>query len=281
MHNLKFDKLFPIAPWTSLADRRYVFECCNTAADAYREEIGMTHSLGMIPGYAFMNGELWRDSVLHGMKEVGTDNPDDSAVHVAAVTYFDSYDTKKFDEKEIKRFHEGTQSAANIASIEGRTYSHGALHLLMKAIIIQAWTGFEKLAGKMANETRKKHAECFGQIGVDPSKYLNVKSMDGLEKSFKAAFGNDQSICGIITSKEIKALGILRHLLVHQNGVVDQRHLDQRSLAPIVTSFDSFSLNTEILLDGPMVRSLVDPVTKQAYALIGLVDAWLVAHKPV
>lgn len=181
--------------------------------------------------------------------------------------------------KHIKRFYEGTVSASNIASIEGRNYSHGALHLLLKAIVVQAWTGFEKLAGKLANEVRSAHPECFAHKGFSPEKYFNVKRMESLNKSFKEIY-DDPSIDAVIGSVEVKSLAVLRHLFAHQNGVVDQKHIDQRNQPPIVACFDGFPLHSEILLDGPLVRSLVDPVTTRSFALISAVDAWMESHKP-
>ena len=78
---------------------------------------------------------------------------------------------------------------------------------------------------------------------------------------------------------DVKALGLLRHLLVHQNGRVDQKHLDQCAANPVVTLFSSFALDTNVLLDGEMLRTLVDPVTRRAFELIRLIDKWLTDNK--
>ena len=75
MHDLKFSKLFPIANWKHLSESTHSSQACNEAAARYRDNLHVTHAIGMIPGYAFMNGEMWRSAVIHGMHVTGIKDP--------------------------------------------------------------------------------------------------------------------------------------------------------------------------------------------------------------
>ncbi len=279
MHDLRFPELFPIRDWSHLAEQVQGNQACREAASRYRQNLYITHAIGMIPGYAFMNGELWRSAVLHGMKAAGKEDPDHPDVLPQATKYFDDEDTKLDGAKALKQFREGTKSAANIASIAGRHLSHGALHVLLQSIIVQAWTAFEILAGDLTNGVCRLNPQSFSG-GRLPKKGFNVKRMESLYDSFRIAFPDEPDIKSKIEDPAIKALGLLRHLIAHKNGIVDQKHIEQCGQSPLVDSFSSFNENEKVLLTGRFVRDLVDPVTVLAYDLIQLVDRWLSIHIP-
>ena len=278
MHDLKFPRLFPIANWENLSSSTYVSKACNEASVRYRDNLYITHAIGMIPGNAFMNGEMWQRAVTHGMKIAAKEDPDDPQVLPHAKKHFDEEDTNPIDEVRIKRFYEGTESASNIASITGRHLSHGALHVLLKSIIVQAWTSFEILAGDLTNGARRIHPECFSDKAKS-LKFYNVRSMVTLYKSFHTAFDDEASIVITVESPEIKSLALLRHLIAHKNGVVDNMFVTQLAEPPVATRFLKFKEDEPVLVTGEMVRSLVDPVTVLAYDLIRFVDEWLSANK--
>jgi hypothetical protein len=98
--------------------------------------------------------------------------------------------------------------------------------------------------------------------------------------SYKKAFLNDSNIIKILSSKDIKALSQLRHVLVHQNGIVDQTFINNCAEPPTVNNFSQFRLGKEVLIDGEMVRSIVDPVVKAGYELLLSVDAWIATKTP-
>src|SRR4051812_49321886 len=97
MHDLQFSNLFPILRWDHLTKRSYTFKACSDAAAKFTVNMGITHAMGMIPGYAFMNGEVWKSAVLHGMAVIHTDDPENPKILPHAVQYFDEHDTKSMD----------------------------------------------------------------------------------------------------------------------------------------------------------------------------------------
>ena len=160
-----------------------------------------------------------------------------------------------------------------------RKWSHGALHGLLKSILIQAWTAFEVLAEDLHCGAREKHPECFTS-NICSAKGYHFRRLGSLKESYKKAFGNDFNINAVIESKEVKALAVVRHLLVHRNGIVDQAFLNQCSESPVVTNFSAFAANQEVLITGSMVRLLVDPTVRLGYKLIQSVDEWMTSRIP-
>src|SRR6266478_4751790 len=146
MHDLRLRRLFPIADWGKLEEPPFKSKACSKAAAAYADNLRLVHSLSMVPGYSFMNGENWGVSIVRAMKELKASDPDNPQVAARACQIFDEYDTKPHDQSTIRHFYEATSNAAKMASLPNRIWSHGALHGLLKGIIIQAWTAYEILA---------------------------------------------------------------------------------------------------------------------------------------
>ena len=105
--------------------------------------------------------------------------------------------------------------------------------------------------------------------------WYNFRGLKSLNAAFVKLFCRDSRIQNVVGSKEIKALAVLRHLLVHKNGIIDRRFLEQCSEHPVVTDFAMFKEQQEVLINNEMVRSLVDPALRHGFELIRLVDDWM------
>jgi len=277
MHDLKFSNLLPVPSWLRLAKRTYKSEICTEAARIFSINVQLVLTLAMVPGYAFMNGEDWGFSVVRAMRELGCNDPDDKSVQSLASKIWDEYDKGGFDESRIKHFLEATDNAIKMASLPGRAMSHGALHGLLRSMVTHAWTAFEVLAEDLHSGVRQKHPECFPSNLL--SKKYGFRRLESMCGSYETLFWDDAKVKAVARSTEIKSIALLRHLLVHKNGVVDQMFLDQCSQNPVVTRFAAFELGDEVLINGEMVRNLVEPVTNRGYELVQLVDQWIIAHK--
>jgi len=69
--------------------------------------------------------------------------------------------------------------------------------------------------------------------------------LEAVRKSFRRAFCDDVRINAVVGSTEIKTLAVLRHLLVHKVGVVDQKFLNQCSEKPAITEFSKFGIDED------------------------------------
>ncbi len=149
MHDLKLRNLFPIANWEQESQLQFKSPACSVSALSYRDSLHLAHALAMVPGYSFMNGEIWGTALVRAMKEMDSLNPDEPRVTDRAIAIFDEHDTLPQDSSTIQHFYESTESAGNIASLPGRHLSHGALHSLLYALVVQSWSAFEVLSEQL------------------------------------------------------------------------------------------------------------------------------------
>ena len=182
-------------------------------------------------------------------------------------------DAKAFIEDHRKATHNADEHCHQIQPI------YEGFKALVQSVAILAWSAFEVLCEDLHTFVRE---ECPTHFKTSPIQHGDYKfrRMDGVPGAYKRLFAGEAKIIAEIENSDVRALGLLRHLLVHKNGKVDQKHLDQRKDPPAATQLDQFGLGTYVELDGDSVRSLIDPVTKHAFNLILEVDSWLEAHKP-
>lgn len=243
------------------------------------------NGLLMLPAYAFMSGGEWQVAVKAvAERYFGKDMPSDEKFEekrgeIAALANAarKSVLSKRTAQSSMNVFYTACYNIEVFAADFSRL--HGWLHDIFKSAIIQSWTAFEVLAEDLNCGAREKHSECFPPHVLTGKRYT-FRRLEALCASFRRAFCDDAHINAVVRSKEVKALALLRHLLVHKGGLVDQQFLNQCSEDPVVNEFSMFGLNQEIKINGGMVRSLVDPCIRRGYELIQLVNDWIMAHKP-
>ena len=279
MHEMDFGAACRIIDWRALAERTYAHTACNEAATAFKANMLRVNGLLMLPGYAFMSGENWQSCVNAAAKHFfGENRPTDEqfAENEEAMTNL----AATLREKALReRSPESAQRSFASASYNIEVFAHqfpplhGWLHDILKSVIIQAWSAFEVLAEDLHRLSREKHAPLFRSEAV--SARYNFRGLKSLNAAFVKLFCRDSRIQNVVGSKEIKAVAVLRHLLVHKNGIIDRRFLEQCSEHPVVTDFAMFKEQQEVLINGEMVRSLVDPALRHGFELIRLVDDWM------
>ena len=284
MHNLNLVIACKISNWEQLAARTYHFAACAESAAAFQINMERVNGLLMLPGYAFMSGGEWQVAVSAvAQRYFGKNMPSDQEFEekreeIAALANAarKSVLGHRTAESSTNVFYTACHNIEVFAGDFPRL--HGWLHDIFKSAVIQSWTAFEVLAEDLNCSAREKHDECFPRSVLAGRRYT-FRRLEALCKSFKTAFCDDGRINAVVGSKEVKALALLRHLLVHKAGIVDQRFLDQCLEKPAVNEFTAFGRGQDIKINGEMVRSLIDPCIRSGYGLIQLVDEWLTARK--
>jgi len=285
MHDLNLGIACKIAGWEHLAQRTYSFAACKESAAAFRVNIERVNGLLMLPGYAFESGGEWQIAVkgvadrYFGKKLPSDQEFEEKRQEIAAIANEARKRalSKRSPESSMKVFYTACYNIEVFAYDFPRL--HGWLHDIFKSVIIQSWTAFEVLAEDLNCGAREKHSDCFPPSVLTGKRYT-FRRLEALYKSFERAFCDDAGINAVVSSREIKALAVLRHLLIHKGGVVDKVFLDQCLEKPVVQDFSMFGLGREVTINGEMVRSLVDPVIKRGYELIQRTDNWMIKHKP-
>jgi len=154
------------------------------------------------------------------------------------------------------------------------------LKSLLGGVIIQTWTAYESMAEDLHVAARKKHPSSFSPSAIKGEYYF--RSEKTLIDAYKKAF-NDSAINAAVWNPDSKALAMLRHLLIHKRGIVDDQFIKQcagknkpgKVVNPVVTDFLTNKEGDEIPIDGKLVFSLVDRLMTAGYKLISTVDGWL------
>jgi hypothetical protein len=136
---------------------------------------------------------------------------------------------------------------------------------LLESQIILAWTAFETLAEDLWRAAT---------IGIwDSNKASKFRRLDDIRKTYKALSPSSDWINSILNDLCLVKLSLIRHLIVHKSGIVDQRFLDESAKK----SWNDHGevINQPIRVDGARVKELVNPVVCVAQQLIQATDAWM------
>lgn len=272
MQNLNITALFPdVDTYPKIIS--YRSPVCVKAESVFRNNMGIVETLGMVPGYAFMNGEEWNKATQEAMRLAECDDPKNPRVVKLTNDIWAAHDFRGFDEAKRAQFKEATEHAERMACMPGRTLSSKALLSLLKSILIQSWSAYELLADHLIKGCKEKHPTLFSN--EIRTKRHSVRSERTIGPSFDAVFGSDAAINDAAWNAGLKGHALLRHLLIHSNAKVDGQHITQRQEAPIVTEWDAYNLDDEIPIEGGMVLRLVDRTTHSVYALLKAVSDWI------
>jgi hypothetical protein len=107
-------------------------------------------------------------------------------------------------------------------------------------------------------------------------KKVNFDSIDGIQQAYKAAFkGTAGKIDNLwdATFAQLKVLSLVRNLIAHDGGLVNQRFLD--SVKKHSSDFVSLKVNDELAVSGAEVVKWCKPAFTFGRELLALVDDWL------
>jgi len=283
MHKLKIIALYPEAGWGLPKVKSYASYVCTRAESVFRANMDVMETLGMVPGYAFMNGEDWGISVIQAMNTVKAANPGrdvlplDDDVQKLASSIWDDYDRGGFDKSRRDHFREATENAEKMACYPGRNLSHGALHSLLKSMISGTWTAFEVLASSLVRESIAKHPRCFPHLTGNET--FRFQKRESIRDAFRLAFNSDAKIQNAVESQCIDAVSLSRNLFIHKAGVVDQMFKDQCSEKGL-TAWAALPIDSKLEFDGGVVLRLLQETIACGYSLLNGVDAWIVTNTP-
>ncbi|MEA2985847.1 MAG: hypothetical protein QOD94_2101 [Alphaproteobacteria bacterium] len=96
--------------------------------------------------------------------------------------------------------------------------------------------------------------------------------LDGIRAAYAdAGFDGDKKIASTVTHKSLDALALIRNVIVHNGGIVDQKYLDRMADIPGPVA----ELGSPLLLDGEQVGALVATGAQSSANLLRYVDIWL------
>jgi len=152
---------------------------------------------------------------------------------------------------------------------------------VLKTIVIQSWAAFEALT-RMLWEKISQSGNRSVVLPTDKQwrkDQLGFGSRGRMRKTFDFAFTVDNAaIQSALHRAAIDPLAVLRNVIVHHVGRIDQDFKDHSDGLAILEPYRLQDLNTPIEVDGVLVQSVVDPAISSGYSLIRAIDNWITSH---
>ena len=220
MHRLKLVELSEIAPWNWFPDYNALHPACVRAAQGYEATIKRTHGLASCLGQAFMCGEHWmKAAIIADNIHPELDNESQefkieclkAFIEVAKWPNQDAYN---------EDFRRATHNADEHHHLMQPVYE--GFYALVQSVVVQAWGAFEVLCDDLWKDVDKAKPHLRQAMSNGQIKELSFRSRGKIRKSYESLFKTDDSeIRAALAPTAIDALAVMRNLLVHSNGHID------------------------------------------------------------
>lgn len=284
MHPLKFDALFPFVSTPTPAPLLSVFSGGREALRIFDYNFGLVIALGMVPGYSFMNGELWHLATMEAAFELKITDPqefqDSPALAKRASEIFEKHEMMPITEGHYAHFAEASKNAVEINSAPGKSDAHSALHGVLKAMIVQGWTSIEVGLELVIKAIHSQRPTLLASITPKELKECGFRSRAKLAKYFAYTFRSDNAaIMSEIENDDINALALARHAIAHAAGKADGDFVKYCTPIPkLATLLASGTNGGDMQFDGEISRALLCIARPRFYALLTAVDEWVSTH---
>jgi len=281
VHDLKFIEASNICG-IKVSDGDFASPACMRAARAFEQNAAMVISMIGLPGFSFMVAGKWIVSSMEARDQiVGS-----AATHEQTIEHSNEIGAlaellmrQKMQVPAQEQPRERTITTQTLMRFVGYSgpYIQGSFQNLLNSVIILSWSAFEVLVEDLLLESIKEHPTSFSHV-LKPEK-LRFRSRDYIRKSYAIAFpNNDAAIIATLNNQSVDALALVRNLLIHKGGIVDDTFLKDSVGVSGLSGFASLLPGAAIQIDGLLVISVVDPVIKCGYQLLKAVDDWIKSH---
>jgi len=224
-----------------------------------------------------MDGEGWKGACDMAMREKDITDPLDPSFVPRAGELFDLWwKSSDLDEKK-RHFKEATFNVDKLWSTT--ELLNDPLHALLQSIVIQAWSSLEVLIEDLCRYSIKLGSASLSVPTEKQWRSLGFRSRNKFRATYDFVFPSDNAkIKNILRSQEIDSLALVRNVLVHKAGIIDDEFMKGSKFNPQLDYYRSLGEGAEILMTGYKMRSLVDPCMPLGYDLGNTVNSWLFAH---
>lgn len=232
-------------------------------------------NMGALPGFYVLSAEKWILASIQAHHEVTGGKPVANKGELGRVSikhkklFLDGVGSGDLMKAQMMEKTAVFQDLVNVCDPEIQDIVYG----IFKGMIIQAWTAFEVLLADLVRRMQRVHNTLLpqGKFGFD--------SRLRFRESYRKVF-NDAGINAILNDPIIDALALVRNVLVHANGLADERFLSVKENAypvnPILKQhFPNMILGAKVSLNGEIVRAIMEPCLIKGSDLAVEVDNWL------
>ena len=143
------------------------------------------------------------------------------------------------------------------------------MRALLESQLVLTWTAFETLAEDTWKAATAGAPDSF-------TKKPTFRRLRDIQQTYEALVPTSDWINSILADVGLRQLNLVRHVLVHKSGIVDQKFLDD---AAEIGWNHGEVLDQPLRVNGVRVRDLANPVIFSAQQLIRGVDRWMKERK--
>jgi len=142
--------------------------------------------------------------------------------------------------------------------------------------LLSAWTAFEALAEDIWNGAKSLHPTFmsgkayFRRLESIRQAYATLAPVQATINGHY--FAPVDHINAMFAKDDLRKLNLVRNVIVHKAGIVDQRFLDD---AAVIKWAVSDQVDAPIELNGRRVKNLINPVIEAGHLLVRSVDCWV------
>ena len=287
--SLKFLEAYDIPHWQHLTERKYKNPLCTKAATAYTANLMRAHMLTRTPGISFRYGKIYRTAQFKLWEDRGNFDPlnmEDEATFRRTWELFAEVGSSESPEQATGNDIDSTKRFEQICATNERMYE--LLETILQSVVIQAWTAFEVLAEDLWTRVLRLRPKLETRT-KDEKRWSGPRSRMKIANLYRFTFRADNAaIMRAVNGHRVHALAMARNVLVHNGGFIDKSFIsDRKPVGPkgekqrggkYLKAIRGRRIGYKIRFTGPLVRSLVDPVTPLGFDLVRAVDRWLVIH---
>lgn len=249
----------------------------------FQKNFRFATALADIPGYSFYMAGQWAQAGTNAAGKLNVLYAGENAriakanqIGALAEKYMSQFITSHLA-SQTENVRMGTVMMEKFILEERNKDMRDVLDNMIRSIVIHSWSAIEVFFGHLCVGVRDKHPVCWaGPL----QKRLNFKSRQSYLDAYNHVF-SDTPINDILLSDDVRALGAIRHVLVHRTGEMDDPFLsDVRETKKLQGLFPAAHFSKSIGMDGRWAASLIDDGANACFLLLNAVDQWLKAKTP-
>ena len=283
MHDLQFLEAAAISTIAWPDPSRIRYDAPREALAVFKTNSLRAMNLCALPGFSFWMGVEWGSAGTRASRElIGEVDPTLDLlrpVQNELLVLCHKYMAESMNLPERER-RERLQMGTTECEHHMRACGEDIIAMLerqLQSIIIQSWTAFEVLCADLLTSSIEKHAECFAHLsGTEKFRFYKREL---LRDAYELAFRGDGRVKNQVKQQSLDALCLLRNLLVHKSGRVDDTFREQCTEAHL-TGWAALPEKTQFQCTGKVISSLLPPTIKSGCSLVKAVDKWLAENKP-
>lgn len=287
---------------------------CNSVLDAFLENVNRALCVlepAMFTGYTAHVKEQFRQEWF--IEKFKTPTPDLAELEAAQPEFYRRLGAimEATTEKRVREIT-GTIAGSLDLFVDRAPPEIGvAFEQLYKSMVIQSWTSVEVMVGDLWESALNEHPESLAHLSNDEgarkagdadkaiplsilsrnnfdlSKTMgtilrdkfNFQKMESIQSAYKAAFTkHGKNVIDAISHESLKALSLVRNIIVHKSGVIDDMFYNASESISSLKSIRAQGIGRRIFLDAEDIIAIVIPAITQCFELLDAVDKWLKDH---